>query len=172
MFYVIEEAQAEVTREKKPISVVWKQNEIEIWIVNSYIVFHFTLRTGRLSPFNIQNQVIITETVEGGDSFLRIILLVVMDKCEAFTLSCDFVLGQIDTGDVTKGFEKFLQICFLSAFRQIRDSNGRRVFIWKVEKCLATFPQSTNKREKVSRIFRPIIWESFFAINFSSSFSS
>ena len=72
---------------------------------------------------------IITETVEGSNSFLRIILLVVMDKCEAFTLPCDFVLGQIDTGDVTKGFEKFLQICFLSAFRQIRNTNSCGVLV-------------------------------------------
>ena len=74
---------------------------------------------------------IITESIECRDSPGSVVLFVVMYKGESLAQLGDFVLGRVDASNVTKGLEQFLKVGLLRALRQVRDSNGGRVFGYK-----------------------------------------
>ena len=66
---------------------------------------------------------IVSVTAEGRDRLGGVILPDVVDKREALTLSGDLVLGQEDSGNVSKRLEKLLQVRLLRIFGKIRNSN-------------------------------------------------
>ena len=63
---------------------------------------------------------VITVSVECCNGGLGIGLLVVMNKSKPFTLAGHLVLGQVNTGDVTKRLKEFLKISEWN-FKERRD---------------------------------------------------
>ena len=74
---------------------------------------------------------IVTESVEGGDGLGRVLLLVVVDECEALALAGLLVLGQEDPGDASERLEQLLKILILGVLGQVGHSDGRGIFVWK-----------------------------------------
>ena len=78
-----------------------------------------------LGPFHFENQMIIAETGDTFDGFLRVFLVVESDESEAFRGVVGLVFGEKDTTDLTKWNEQITKILFLSLFGKIGHSNCR-----------------------------------------------
>ncbi len=85
-------------------------SSLNTYIINVHGTVETLLRARRLGPLHVENQVVVAKSVQRGDGLSRIILFVVIDECEAFTLVGYFVLGQEDACDVPERLEQLLQV--------------------------------------------------------------
>merc|ERR1712154_164611 len=72
----------------------------------------------RFGPLNAQDQVVIPIAIESSNGLCSVLLAVVVDKCKSFALTCHLVLCQENSGDVTEGFEQFLEVGLLDVLRE------------------------------------------------------
>ena len=92
-------------------------------------IYH--LRPTGFGPFHVENQVIVTVSIQRCNSFGGIILFVVMNESKTLALTSLLVLGKIYPGNMSKWLEQFLQISFLRTFGKIRHPDSGSVFICK-----------------------------------------
>ena len=93
----------------------------------------YHLRPTGFCPFHVENQVIVTVSIQRCNSFGSIILFVVMNESKALALTSLLILGKIYSGNMSKRLEQFLQISLLRTFGKIWNPDSSSVFVCKEE---------------------------------------